>query len=191
MQTINLIHTSLERYHPVMTDLQYPIGSFEAKPETTYAQRQALIESIAGTPARLRAAIANLSPAQLEEPYRPGGWTIRQVVHHVPDSHLNAYTRMKIGFTEVEPTIKPYNEARWAELHDGRTADPEISLRLLEPLHERWVMFLRSLSADDFKHKLRHPEMGVLSLDTVLQLYEWHGRHHETHITSLRRRMGW
>lgn len=174
-----------------MTDLRYPVGKFEAKPQITSGQRKTLIEGLAEAPAKLRAAIAGLSPQQLDTPYRPDGWTVRQVAHHVPDSHANGYIRFKLGLTEVQPTIKPYEEKRWAALEDGRTADPEISLRILEPLHERWVIFLRSLNAEDFAHTLKHPEMGLLSLDAMLQLYEWHGRHHIAHITSLRQRMGW
>ena len=175
----------------MMNNPQYPVGQFELKPGIRHEQRLALIEGIAETPARLRTAIAGLSPEQLDEPYRPEGWTVRQVVHHVPDSHLNAYTRFKLGLTESEPTIKPYEEKRWAELADGRHADPEISLRLLDALHDRWVLFLRSLKEEDFVHTVKHPEMGILSLDGLLQLYEWHGRHHVAHITSLRRRRGW
>ena len=179
------------RLQATMTNLQYPVGEFENRPGTTHEQRRALIESIAQTPARLRAAIANLSTRQLDEPYRPEGWTVRQVVHHLSDSHLNAYTRFKLGLTEDEPTIKPYDENRWAMLDDGRHADPEISLALLDALHKRWVLFLRSVRPEDFAHTIKHPEIGTLSLDGLLQLYEWHGRHHCAHITSLRERMGW
>jgi len=174
-----------------MNNLQYPIGKFEIASGITHDQRRALIDSIAGAPARLRAAIAGLSAEQLDEPYRPGGWTVLQVVHHLPDSHLNAYIRFKLGLTEAEPTIKPYDENRWAQLQDGRHADPEISLALLEALHRRWVTFLRSVQPEDFARRLKHPEIGTLSLDALLQDYEWHGRHHIAHITSLRRRKGW
>ena len=174
-----------------MSNLQYPVGKFEIRPETTPEQRRALIESIAQTPAGLRAAIANLSSRQLDEPYRPDGWTVRQVVHHLPDSHLNAYTRFKLGLTEAEPTIKPYDENKWAMLEDGRHADPEISLALLDALHKRWVLFLRSVRPEDFARQIKHPEIGTLSLDGLLQMYEWHGRHHVAHITSLRERRSW
>jgi DinB superfamily len=182
-----------ERYDciPSMNNLQYPVGKFELKAGTTQEQRRALIESIAQTPARLRAAVANLSARQLDERYRPEGWTVRQVVHHLPDSHLNAYTRFKLGLTETEPTIKPYDENRWAMLEDGLYADPEISLSLLDALHKRWVIFLRSVQPQDFGRTLKHPEIGTLSLDGLLQLYEWHGRHHVAHITSVRERNGW
>jgi len=174
-----------------MTDLRYPVGKFELKTEITGGQRKALIDSLAEAPSRLRAAIEKLSLQQLNEPYRPEGWTVRQVVHHVPDSQLNAYTRFKLGLTEVEPTTRPYDEKRWAELEDGRNADPEISLRLLESLHERWVILLRSLSPADFAQTLNHHELGVMTLDGLLQLYEWHGRHHVAQITALRQRRGW
>jgi uncharacterized damage-inducible protein DinB len=175
----------------MMHNLQYPVGKFEVQPHKTQDQRRALIDNVGATPGRLRAAIANLSTGQLEEPYRPGGWTVRQVVHHLADSHLNAYTRFKLGLTENEPTIKTYDERQWAELQDGRHEDPEISLCLLEPLHQRWVVFLRSLGPDAFLRTVRHPEIGIISLDGLLQLYEWHGRHHVAHITSLRQRKGW
>jgi uncharacterized damage-inducible protein DinB len=174
-----------------MSNLQYPVGKFEIRPGATHEQRQALIESIAQTPVRLRAAVANLSAKQLDEPYRPDGWTVRQLAHHLPDSHLNGYTRFKLGLTEAEPTIKPYDENRWAMLEDGRYADPEISLALLDALHKRWVILLRSVRPEDFARTLKHPEIGTLSLDGLLQLYEWHGRHHVAHITSLRERKGW
>ena len=174
-----------------MSDLQYPVGKFEIKPGTTHEERRALIESISQTPARLRAAIANLSMKQLDEPYRPGGWTVRQVVHHLADSHLNAYTRFKLALTEAEPTIRPYDENRWAMLEDGRHADPEISLALLNALHKRWVILLCSVRPEDFARTLNHPEIGILSVDGLLQDYEWRGRHHVAHITSLRERKGW
>lgn len=174
-----------------MTDLRFPVGQFEPKAEITATQRTALIKSVAEAPARLRAAVDKLSSRQLGEPYRPEGWTVRQVVHHLPDSHLNAYVRFKLALTEVEPTIRTYDEKRWAELEDGRDADPEISLRLLESLHVRWALLLRSLRAADFARTLKHPDLGVMSLDGLLQLYEWHGRHHVAHITSLRQRLGW
>lgn len=174
-----------------MSDLRYPIGEFVARPSITQIERQALIAALDTTPARLRAAIAGLSEHQLETPYRPDGWTVRQTVHHVADSHINAFVRFKLGLTEDVPTIKPYNERLWAQLEDGRNANPEVSLRIVEAVHERWTILLRSLPPDVFAQELRHPESGVLSLDVVLQMYEWHGRHHIAQITSLRERMGW
>ncbi|OFV90830.1 MAG: metal-dependent hydrolase [Acidobacteria bacterium RIFCSPLOWO2_12_FULL_65_11] len=132
------------------------------------------------------------TPDQIETPYRPGGWTVRQVVHHVPDSHLHAYARFKLALTEHEPTIKPYDEAKWAELPDTQTVSPEVSLTLLEALHQRWVALLRSLSPADYRRTFRHPDRGrVLTLDEVLGIYAWHGRHHVAHITALRQRQGW
>jgi len=172
-------------------DLRYPIGKFDMKGEVTDAPRPALIQQIADTPANLRAAVKGLNEQQLDTPYRPGGWTVRQVVHHVPDSHLNSYVRFKLAVTEQQPTIKPYEEALWAELWDGKTGPIEISLHLLEALHQRWVMFLQSLKPADFARTLLHPENGVMKVDTLLRLYAWHGRHHVAHITSLRERMGW
>jgi hypothetical protein len=172
-------------------DLQYPIGRFEFPREVSSEDRARFIQEIADTPANLGAAVAGLSAGQLDTPYRPGGWTVRQVVHHVPDSHMNSYVRFRLALTEDEPTIKPYDESRWAELADSRTARIETSLALLESLHERWVLLLRSLSPADFRRQFRHPELGVVSLEKNLALYAWHGRHHVAHIHSLRERMGW
>jgi uncharacterized damage-inducible protein DinB len=151
-----------------------------------------MISTIARTPDDMRSAVAGLTPDQLDTPYRPEGWTVRQVVHHVPDSHLNAYTRFKLALTEDTPTIKPYDEARWAELSDSHDTPIETSLALLAALHDRWVRLLRAMKADDFLRRLNHPEWEApLSLDAMLALYAWHGPHHVGHITSLRRRMGW
>jgi len=175
-----------------MTDLRYPIGTFKIESDAfTDEERRGLIDQIAETPAKLREALKGLSEEQLETPYRPGGWTVRQVVHHVPDSHLNSYVRFKLALTEDEPTIKPYDEAQWAVLADSRITPVEVSLSLLESLHERWVALLRSLAPADFARTFRHPELGVVSLNKNVALYAWHGRHHVAHITSLRERMGW
>jgi len=174
-----------------MEDLRYPIGKFRADSEVTDAKRRQWIEEIAATPAALRAAVAGLSDTRLDTPYRPGGWTVRQVAHHLPDSHLNAYVRFKLALTEAEPTVKTYDEAAWAELADGRTAPVELSLALLDSLHRRWVLVLRSLSPGDFARTFRHPEWGTVTLDWYLQQYAWHGRHHVAHVASLRERMGW
>ena len=171
-------------------DLRYPIGKFDRVGSLTPDQRREHIEAIAAAPARLAAAVSGLKPEQLDTPYRPGGWTVRQVAHHVPDSHMNAYIRFKLALTEDEPTIKPYLEDRWAELGDAK-APIEPSLALLENLHKRWVLLLRSLTPADFARKLRHPELGVVTLDQTLAIYGWHGRHHVAHITSLRERNGW
>jgi uncharacterized damage-inducible protein DinB len=175
-----------------MDDARYPIGPFRFDGKSDSGRRRQWIDEIAAAPDQLRSAIAGLTPAQLDTPYREKGWTVRQVVHHVPDSHLNAYTRIKLALTEDEPTIKPYAEDRWAELTDARTGPVEISLAFLEGLHRRWVLLLRELTPDDFSRRFRHPEQGrSLSLDEVLAMYAWHGRHHVAHITSLRRRMDW
>jgi hypothetical protein len=173
-------------------ELRYPVGRFEFDGDIGSRARERRIAEIAAAPGHLRAAIEGLSPAQLNTAYRPGGWTVRQVVHHVPDSHLNAYTRIKLALTEDEPTIKPYEEARWAELSDGRDGPVEVSLTLLDALHQRWVLLLRSLGPDHFRRRFRHPEHGrLIDLDEIVAMYAWHGRHHVAHITSLRRRMGW
>lgn len=174
-----------------MSDLRYPIGRFAADPDVTEEKRRRWIGEIANTPDSLRGAVDGLSAEPLDTPYRSGGWTVRQVVHHLPDSHLNAYVRFRLALTEREPTIKPYDEAAWAELADARTAPVGISLALLEALHRRWTLLLRSLSPADFPRAFRHPELGTVMLDTYLQMYAWHGRHHVAHITSLRERMGW
>src|SRR5687768_2794723 len=172
-------------------DLRYPVGPFSFTAALSDPERQALIDQIAEAPALMRAAVAGLDQAQLDTPYRPEGWTVRQVVHHVPESHLNSYTRFKLAVTEDEPTIKPYFEDRWAELDDARQAPIELSLDLLDTLHARWVWFLRTLKQSDFERTFRHPDLGVVSLDKNIALYAWHGRHHVAHITSLRERMGW
>jgi DinB family protein len=172
-------------------DLRYPVGPFAFEGPLTEGERQRFIDQIAETPAKLCAAVEGLSPQQLDTPYRPGGWTVRQVVHHLPDSHLNSYVRFKLALTEEGPTIKPYYEDRWAELEDARHAPLDISLTLLESLHRRWVMLLRSLAEKDFARTFLHPELGVMSLEKNLSLYAWHGRHHVAHIMSLRERSGW
>lgn len=174
-----------------MIDLQYPIGKFRMETDVSETRRRELIEGIAEAPAKLRAAIKGLSPQQLDAPYRPGGWTVRQLVHHLADSHLNAYIRFKLALTEQEPTIKTYDQTRWAELEDARTAPVELSMAMLESLHHRWVLLLRALPPADFGRIFRHPELGVVRLNQQLGLYEWHGRHHTAHITALRERMGW
>ncbi len=173
-----------------MTDLQYPVGRYTKVSTLTPAQRGECIEQIAAAPALLRRSVAGLDERQLNTPYRPGGWTVRQVVHHVPESHLNAYVRCKLALTEDVPTIKPYDQARWAETPDAR-GPVEISLALLEALHQRWVLLLRGIGPDDFARRFHHPESGPMTLDTVVGMYAWHGQHHTAHVTSLRERMGW
>jgi len=173
-------------------DLRYPVGKFNRPAAALSAdERRSLIDQIAATPARMREAVGGLSESQLDTPYRDGGWTVRQVVHHVPDSHMNAYTRVKLALTEEQPTIKPYNEAAWANLNDVRDTPIETSLVLLETLHSRWDKILRAMTDSDFERTLMHPDMGVMTLDAVIAMYAWHGRHHVGHITSLRARSGW
>jgi uncharacterized damage-inducible protein DinB len=174
------------------TDLRYPVGKFNRPSNTlTTDERRELIRQIAATPARMREAVAGLNESQLDTPYRDGGWTVRQVVHHVPDSHMNAYTRVKLALTEEQPTIKPYDEAAWAKLNDVRDTPIETSLLLLETLHQRWDTILRAMTDADFQRTLLHPDMGVMTLDALIAMYAWHGRHHVGHITSLRARNGW
>lgn len=174
-----------------MTDLRYPIGKFSYDGTLTADQKRDFLNDVAAAPAKLRAAIKGLSEDQLDTPYRPGGWTVRQVVHHVPDSHLNSYVRFKLALTEEEPTIKPYAEDRWAELADTKTTPLEVSLTLLDSLHDRWVRLLRSLTPEEWKRTFRHPDLGPMTLEKTLALYAWHGRHHVSHITELRARQGW
>lgn len=174
-----------------MDDLRYPIGKFNPKPAISDEERRSFIEAIAATPQHLREAINGLNQQQLDTPYRPDGWTVRQVIHHLPDSHLNSYIRFKIVLTEDHPTIRTYDQQRWAELPEAKTGPIEMSLTLLESLHHRWVLFLRNLQPSDFARTFNHPENGTMTLDRLLQLYAWHGRHHVAHITSLRSRMGW
>jgi uncharacterized damage-inducible protein DinB len=178
-----------------MADLRYPIGKFEWIPpendEQMGTRRAHCIAVLSELPANLRTAVKGLSEQQLAKPYRPEGWTVKQLVHHVADSHMNAYIRFKLALTEFEPTIKPYKEDLWAKLPDSEKTAIEVSLQLIELLHLRWVNLLRSMDAADFARTLRHPEMGVLTLDRTLALYAWHSAHHTAHITSLRHREGW
>ena len=174
-----------------MSDLRFPIGKFQMQPVVNDEQRMQCIQDIADTPKNLRAAVRGLSEQQLDTPYRPDGWTVRQVVHHVPDSHLNAYVRFKLTMTETEPGIKTYEESLWAQLPDARTAPIEMSLTLLESLHQRWVLFLKTLTQSDLQKQFNHPDHGLMKLEFLLRLYSWHGKHHVAHITSLRERMGW
>ncbi len=174
-------------------DLRYPIGRFQMPAGTLpVSERERHVSSIETLPLRLRAAVAAFTPERWRTPYRPGGWTVHQLVHHIPDSHLNAYTRFKLALTEEEPTIKPYDEAAWADLADTAACEPEVSLDLLEALHRRWVALLRSLPDDGFSRTLRHPEHGrSFTLDQMLAMYGWHSEHHLAHITRLIEREGW
>lgn len=174
-----------------MRDPRYPIGRFTPDQNSSPETRARHIGEIAGLPSRLRQAVSALSPEQLDTPYRDAGWTVRRVVHHVPDSHLNAYIRCKLALTEETPTIKPYDEKAWAKLKDSELAPIEVSLALLEATHARWIVLLRSLQGEDFLRQFNHPEAGVRNLDWLVALYDWHGNHHLAHITSLKERMNW
>jgi uncharacterized damage-inducible protein DinB len=174
-----------------MPDPRYPIGKFQPPAEFNTITRKLNIQQLEEMPAQLRAAVKGLSNEQLNEPYREGGWSLRQVVHHLADSHLNAYTRFKLAVTEEDPTIKTYNEKAWAGLEDSLKADVEVSLVLVKAIHHRLVMFLRSLEEKQFSRSYMHPETGKGSVDRILALYAWHGRHHIAHITGLRDEHGW
>ena len=174
-----------------MPDLRYPMGPFIPDSIPTPQSRNLHIAQIEGMPVRMRRIVTDLSPEQLDTPYRDGGWTVRQLVHHVPDSHMNAYIRCKLALTENTPTIKPYNEDAWARLKDSELTPVEVSLSLLEAVHARWVTLLKSLKPQDFERKFNHPERGTQTIDELIALYDWHGCHHMAHITGLRDRMKW
>ena len=169
-----------------MSDPRYPIGPFRPLSAPTSESRTTCIQQIAEAPALIRAAVSGLTDAQLETPYRPGGWTLRQVLHHVPDSHMNAYCRFKFGLTEDNPTIKAYDEAAWANVADTARTPVDVSLTLLDALHQRWVVLLESMAAADFARTLQHPERGQVTLDWMLQLYAWHGKHHVAHVKMVK-----
>ena len=175
-----------------MSDLRYPVGKFDSKSPLTAASRAVAITDIAALPGTLRAAIAGLDDAQLDTPYRPEGWTVRQLVHHLADSHLNAYTRIKLALTEENPTIKPYDEKAWAELADSTAMPAAPSLSIIDGVHQRWVALLNGLGDADFARTVVHPEHGrMMTIDFLTALYGWHCRHHVRHITALREREGW
>ncbi|MEP7384010.1 MAG: YfiT family bacillithiol transferase [Gemmatimonadota bacterium] len=171
-------------------DLRYPIGRYTAPPVYTPAWRAICLDALAAAAAELRSALAGLTEAQLDTPYRPGGWTVRQVAHHVPDSHLNAYVRLKWTLTEDRPLIKAYDEGSWAALEDSRTTPIDVSLALLESVQDRFVRLLRALPDETFERRYVHPETGEHPVDHLVGLYAWHGRHHTAHVTSLRARSG-
>ena len=175
-----------------MTDpLRFPIGTFSHSGPVTDADRAAWISDLDALPAQMHAALDGLTDAQLDTPYRPGGWTLRQVAHHVPDSHLNAYTRFKLALTEDTPTIRPYAEAEWARLPDVDATSIGTSLALLSALHARWTTLLRALPPEAWARTFLHPESGRTRLDLALGSYAWHGRHHLAHITTTAERHGW
>ena len=172
-------------------DPRYPIGNFEMPTQVTPVRRAQAMDEIAALPVKMRAAVNGLDDAQLDTPYRSGGWTVRQVVHHVPDSHLNAYVRLKLALTEEKPTIKPYDEDAWSKLADSKSTPIEVSLSLLTAVHDRFDRIWRSLKPEQFARQLVHPESGERTVDWLLFLYEWHGKHHTAHITELRKQKGW
>jgi uncharacterized damage-inducible protein DinB len=175
-----------------MSDLRYPIGPFKPHADpTTAEEKAALMDEIEAAPARLRTAVAGLDDAQLDTPYRADGWTVRQVVHHLVDSHVNAYVRFRWALTEDGPVVKPYDEKDWARLPDAMTAPVAVSLDLLDALHTRWLILLRAMAPEEFERPWTSPDFGELNVDVLLQLYGWHGKHHVAHITALREREGW
>ncbi len=174
----------------MIEDLRYPIGKFDSNIEITPGIRQNFIKTIADLPEKIREAIGNLSDVQLDTPYRPEGWTVRQLVHHIADSHLNSFCRFKLALTEDFPTIRPYYEDRWARLADSKLP-VEDSLKIIEGVHSRWASLLNSMTEEEFQRKLNHPESGEWTIEKFLALYDWHSRHHTAHITSLSRRNGW
>ncbi|NUQ21964.1 MAG: bacillithiol transferase BstA [Gemmatimonadaceae bacterium] len=171
-------------------DLRYPVGRFTYSGDDP-AKRAGFIDVIAELPEKLRRAVQGMDDAKLDTRYRPGGWTVRQVVHHIPDSHMNSYIRFKLALTEDTPRITAYDEARWAEFPDARGGPLAPSFAILDGLHDRWTKLLRSMTSADFERKLEHPQNGVLTLDRMLALYAWHSRHHVAHITELSRRERW
>jgi uncharacterized damage-inducible protein DinB len=175
----------------VVEDLRYPVGTYTAPTQISAEQRAEWIDQIAAMPQKLRAAVQGLSEGQLDTPYRPEGWTVRQVLHHVPDSHMNAFIRFKLALTEETPLIKTYEEGEWAKLPDARITPVETSLALLDALHERWVLLLRALTDEQWARTFRHPERGEMRVDQNLGLYAWHSLHHVAHVTGLREREGW
>lgn len=171
-------------------DLRFPIGKFDSGFEVTDELRRGFIETISNLPDELFKAVKNLRDEQLDTPYRPDGWTVRQVVHHIADSHINSYIRFKLALTEEVPTIRPYYEDRWAELEDSRLPIDD-SMKIIRGIHSRWSSFLSSMSDADFKRKLIHPDSGEWTLEKFLGLYDWHSRHHLAHITTLAKRENW
>jgi hypothetical protein len=174
-----------------LTALQYPIGKFSFDENISSEKRKSFIVEIEAAPIKLREAVKGLTEKQLDIQYRPEGWTVRQVVHHVADSHINAYVRMKLALTQEEPTICAYEEKDWAKLEDVFHTPIKVSLDLLDSLHKRWTILLKSLTEADCKRKLNHPELGIKTVDWLIALYAWHGKHHTAHITSLKERKGW
>ena len=172
-------------------DLRYPIGKFNSPPEVNAEMRQEFIRTIETLPAKLREVVNNLSEEQLDTPYRPDGWTVRQLVHHIADSHVNSFCRFKFGLSEDTPTIKNYDENAWAEMADSREAPIDLSLNIIDGIHARWTRLLNSMTQADFQRKINHPERGEMTLNSLLALYDWHSKHHTAHVAKLRERNGW
>lgn len=175
----------------MLKDPRYPIGKFDKNITGTKEMRSDLIKTLETLPSQLRKEVEHLSQQQLDTPYRDGGWTVRQVIHHLPDSHINSYIRFKLALTEDNPKIKTYEEHLWAELKDTIETPVDVSLNLLESLHQRWTILLRSLTDEQFQRTFQHPEWGNISLNTTLAIYAWHSKHHLAHITELKKNMGW
>jgi len=172
-------------------DVRYPVGPCEWPAEVSVDEKKRHLRDIAELPAKLRAAVAGLAAQHLDIPYRDGGWTIRQIVHHIPDSHMNSYVRFKLALTEDQPTIKPYDEKLWSEIPEARTAPIEMSLDMVDALHRRWSLMLQNMTDADFERSIVHPEIGALKLKSLVAGYGWHCRHHVAQIVATRRRMGW
>lgn len=177
--------------NPRLEILRFPIGRFEQDSQPTRSKHKGWIDHIGRVPGELRSLVQDLSERQLDTPYRPEGWTVRQIVHHLADSHLNAYMRTKLSLTEEAPTIKLYDQTSWAELPDAIDAPIESSMSLLEALHSRWVLALRAMGEENFQRTMIHPEEGTITISWLVQSYAWHGRHHIAHINALRDKMGW
>ena len=175
----------------MVDELRYPVGPCVWSTELNAEEKRRHMRDIAELPTKLREAVAGLAPQHLDIPYREGGWSIRQIVHHIPESHMNSYTRFKLALTEDQPTIRPYDEKLWAEMPDARTGPIAPSLDLTEALHSRWSLLLENMTEADFDRTLRHPEIGVLKLTSLLAGYAWHCRHHVAQILATRQRMGW
>ena len=172
-------------------DLRFPVGKFGGAPDATPEIRTGFVKTIEELPAKFRAAVSGLNEEQIDTPYRPDGWTVRQLVHHVADSHMNSFIRFKLGLTEENPTIKPYAEDIWAEGVDYLNAPVDLSLNIIDSVHARWAMLLNSMSEADFERTIFHPERGAMTLYSALALYDWHSRHHTAHVTELRKRNNW
>lgn len=171
--------------------LKYPIGKYQLEEKINKTSIENWIKEIESLPQKLSDAVKSLSADQLQTPYRPDGWTIQQVIHHIADSHMNAYLRFKLALTENKPMVKPYDEKLWAELPDSKLVDINVSLDLIKSLHKRWTILLRQLSEEELKKEFLHPESGMKNLKETICNYAWHGNHHLAHITSLKQRMNW